>query len=175
MPDTENKNMELWNTLNQPIPPEYLKRFTKGSFSGTEIKPQYRLQRLTEVFGPQGIGWGYDIIEKWTETWPGVNLGCCYIMISLWYKAGDDVIHTSRQIGGTLVDANPDECWKAALTDAIGKCASMLGLGSDIYLGLAEGKYERATTASQAKTAPSNVGSRPPTAADGKKETQIPF
>lgn len=171
----ENENMKLWNVLNQPIPAEYLSRFTKGNFSGTEVKPIYRLQRLTETFGPDGTGWGWHILKTWTENWPGVNLGCCYVMASIWYKVGDKEFETSPQIGGTLVDSSPDECWKSAVTDAVGKCASTIGLGADIYLGIADSKYQKAATASQAKASPQVAGSRPVTAADGKKNTEVPF
>lgn len=173
---TENKNMELWNVLNQPIPAEFTTRFTKGTFTGTDIKSQYRIQKLTETFGLCGQGWGLKHIERWKDDWPGVNFGCCYVMASLWYKIGDQTFETSPQVGGTLVDGSPDECWKSAFTDVLGKCASMIGLGSDIYLGLADGKYSKPATASQAKSSAVTAPvSRPVTAADGKKNSEVPF
>ena len=175
--DVKERNMELWNVLNQTIPPEYLKSFTKNGFSGTEIKPTFRIQRLTETFGPDGTGWGWHILKTWTENWPGVNFSCCYVMASIWYKVGEKEFETSPQIGGTLVDSSPDECWKSAVTDAVGKCASTIGLGADIYLGLVESKYQRPATASQAKSSAATAPvSRPVTAADGKKnEAVVPF
>ena len=102
-------------------------------------------------------------------------------MVSIWYKTinkdGEySIKETSPQIGGTLVDSSPDECFKSAITDAVGKCASTIGLGADVYLGLVESKYERAATASQVK--PSSVTapvSRPATASDGKKSAEVPF
>ncbi len=167
---------ETWGKLNEEIPDQFLTRFTKGSFSGTDIKSQFRIQRLTETFGLNGQGWGLKFIERWKDEWPGVNFGCCYIMASLWYKIGDETFETSPQVGGTLVDGSPDECWKSAFTDVLGKCASMIGLGSDIYLGLADGKYQRAATASQAKSSAVTAPvSRPATAADGKKNDSVPF
>ena len=174
---TENKNMDLWNVLNQPIPAQFLSSYkSDDGHMLTDIKPQYRIQRLTETFGQAGIGWGLKVTERWREEWPGANFGCCYVMASLWYKIGDAIIETPPQIGGTLVNKSPDNCWKSAITDVLGKCASTIGLGADIYLGLVESRYERATTASQAKSSAVTAPvSRPVTAADGKKNTDVPF
>ena len=176
MTEEKNENMELWNTLNAEIPPEFLSRFTKNGFSGTDIKSQYRIQRLTETFGANGVGWGLKHIERWRDSWPGVNFDCCYVMASLWYKIGGETFETSAQVGGTLVDGSPDECWKSATTDVLGKCASTIGLGADIYLGLIDSKYSKPATASQAKSSAVTAHvSRPATASDGKNSNSVPF
>ncbi len=153
------ETMGTWNELNKAIPSEFLTRFTKGRFNGTEIKPMARIQRLTELFGACGKGWGVNFKERWVDQWPGCNFACCYVRLSIWYKEGDEIFEAPDQIGGSLVDNDPDECWKSAYTDALGKCASMLGLGAYIYLGQADGKYakqkdgvEKQKTAAQMKT-----------------------
>ncbi len=152
--------MDIWNKLNEQIPSEFLTKFTKGRFCGTDIKPMARIQRLTESFGPCGKGWGINFKERWVDQWPGLQAACCYIRLSIWYKIGDEMFETSDQIGGTTVTESPDECWKSAHTDAMGKCASMIGLGAYIYLGQADGKYAR----------PDEVATKPKTAAQYKTE-----
>ena len=56
--------MELYIQL-QKTPPEAQKRIAAGRLKGmTDINPMWRIKRLTEVFGPCGIGWWYEITDK---------------------------------------------------------------------------------------------------------------
>ncbi len=60
-------NIKIWNELKQ-VPAAAKKKIGAGRLKGlTDIKPQWRLQMMTEQFGPIGIGWYYDIVETWTE------------------------------------------------------------------------------------------------------------
>ena len=53
MPD----NLAIWNVLGRTSP-EHTKGFKRGGgFSGTAVKPIYTEQKMTELFGPCGIGW----------------------------------------------------------------------------------------------------------------------
>ena len=57
------------------------------------------------------------------------------MQVCVWYRAGTETHRTGPQIGGTDMGRAADEAYKAAITDAIGKCCAQLGLGSDIYMG----------------------------------------
>ena len=64
----EEKHLETWNKVKTP-PKEALKEIKGGRLNGfTDIDPMWRMQKMTEVFGPVGIGWTYEIMERWTET-----------------------------------------------------------------------------------------------------------
>lgn len=144
------ENLRVWNRFCA-TPSHATKPFNKGGFKGTDINPAYRLRCLTELFGPQGTGWGWTIHERWREVWPSrvkdgdewvdYEAPCAFVMLSLWYVE-DGVKHEcSPQIGGTECDLAPDEVWKMSITDAIGKCCLALGIAADVYMGQFDGKY----------------------------------
>lgn len=127
---TENRT--IWDALAR-TDPAFTKEFTKGGgFRGTDVNPTWRIQRLTEQFGPQGKGWGWTIHSKWRETFGGVD--CVFVEVSLWYMLDGARYEGSPQIGGTDCSRTPDEAYKMAVTDGFGKCAMALGLSADIYL-----------------------------------------
>jgi len=147
-------NLRIWDQFCR-TPADATKQFNKGGWSGTDINPAYRLKCLTELFGPQGTGWGWTIHERWREAWPSrVKVGgqwedysaeCAFVCLSLWYFDEDGVRHEcSPQIGGTECDLAPDEVWKMSITDAIGKCCLALGIAADVYLGQFDSKYREA-------------------------------
>ena len=52
-------NLAIWNKLGR-TDPDQTKTFQRGGgFKGTAIKPIYTEQKMTEVFGPCGTGWGF--------------------------------------------------------------------------------------------------------------------
>ena len=56
------EHMELYNSWRQ-VPKEAQKAITGGRLNGmTDINPMWRIQCLTERFGPCGMGWKYIII-----------------------------------------------------------------------------------------------------------------
>lgn len=121
--------LKLWNDL-KPVSKEHTKSFKRaGGFSGTDVSPVWRIRRMTEVFGPVGKGWGYDIIATWSE------MNCAYVRLGCWYVLEGERYQTGEQIGGTSFDRTPDEAYKMSVTDAIGKCLVNLGLAADVYMG----------------------------------------
>ena len=51
--------LEIYNKLKS-VPEEAKKKITGGRLSGmTDIKPMWRIEKLTETFGPCGIGCSY--------------------------------------------------------------------------------------------------------------------
>ena len=138
--------MKTWDTLKTP-PASALKKIGGGRLSGmTDINPQWRWQKLTEVFGPCGSGWYYKITRLWTE--PGSDgQVMAFAMVELIISGYEFPI---PGVGGSMLIVNEkngphnnDEAFKMAITDAIGTAAKMIGLGADIYMGKWDGsKYK---------------------------------
>lgn len=173
MSEVVNQNMNVWNQVCEtPIERTQEFSYTAGGRKFRDVNPQYRVQCLTEQFGPCGQGWGYDILERWRENWGAAE--CCYVMLRIWYMRDGVRCETGPQIGGTMVQYSPDECWKMSVTDALGKCAALLGVAADIYLGTFDTKY-RDRAASQPSSG--QVEARtvaPVTAATAKKADAKP-
>ena len=123
-------------------PKEARKTITGGRLDGfTDINPMWRIEKLTETFGPCGIGW-WDVItgERIEEGSDGNKKA--FVDIDLFYKVGEIVSQPIPGVGGSSFVAKErnglytsDECFKMALTDAIGVACKALGFSADIYYG----------------------------------------
>lgn len=147
--------MEAWVALEQ-TPEEARKNFRRAGYSGTAINATWQYRRLTEVFGPIGIGWGYHIVQENISTFAGPHgkEEIHQLQIAFWYKWGGEVSVAVPAIGCTTIagwwppsNGKParayvdEEAAKKSLTDAIGNAAQRLGIGADIRLGIWEDKY----------------------------------
>src|SRR5690554_3063950 len=57
-------NLKIYNEVRTP-PKEALKKIKGGRISGfTDINPMWRIKTLTEIFGPCGFGWYYEVTNK---------------------------------------------------------------------------------------------------------------
>lgn len=136
-------NTLYWNQFNKP-PKSALKNISGGRLKGkTDINPQWRLKALTQVFGPCGIGWYYDIVRTWTEQGQN-NEVMAFSEIKLYIKDKEWSKGISG-IGGSMLIAkekngmyNSDEAYKMATTDALSVAMKCLGVASEIY----EGNYD---------------------------------
>ena len=138
--DPARENLRFW-IPHCKTPKESTKNYNKKGFKGTDINAQYRMRCMTEMFGPIGIGWGYEIKERWREESNGSLFA--YVLLQIWYKpAKMERTFTGEIIGGTEGNFNPDEIWKSCITDALGKCMAQLGIGADVYMGEFDGKYD---------------------------------
>jgi hypothetical protein len=146
-------NLELWDKVRR-VPEEHLKAFKRGGgFTGTAIKPMWSVQRMTEEFGPCGIGWGIN--EPSFQIVRGHNNEVMvYCHVSVWHKDRANVLFgTGGDKVVTHIKANPqykteerwnndDEAFKKAFTDAVTNALKFLGVGADIHMGLWDGnKY----------------------------------
>lgn len=139
----EDARTGLWKRLFK-TDARFTKNFSrKGGFSGTDINPTYRMAVMTEEFGPCGIGWGWIIEDRWSECIAGNQVA--FVQLCIWYRLpGEDKVYTTGpQIGGTEYGRAPDEAYKMAVTDAMGKCMTSLGLSADIYMRQYDSKYQR--------------------------------
>lgn len=60
---SDANNLSIWKRVQRTAP-----RFTKPlegmGFVGTSINSTYMFMRATEIFGPIGEGWGYEVLEE---------------------------------------------------------------------------------------------------------------
>lgn len=135
------ENMAIWKAVFK-TDSRFTKNFKRGGgFSGTDINSTYRMAVMTELFGPCGMGWGWLIEDRWSESIDG--RGFAFVQAVIWYRIDGEVYTTGPQIGGTEYGRAPDEAYKMAVTDAIGKCMTSLGLSADIYMKQYDSKYQR--------------------------------
>ena len=134
-------NLKIYNTMRE-VPPEAKKNIAGGRLKGmTDINPMWRIKKLTEVFGACGIGWKYEIVEKWIETAMAKDEITANVIINLYIRDEDGKWSDPIPgIGGSMLVASErsglyvnDECYKMALTDAISVACKALGMGADVY------------------------------------------
>ena len=97
--------------------------------------PLSPIPQLTELFGPCGVGWWYEIPRREIYTDPATCQKGAFLDIRLFY-IDPDTGKTSQPIpatGGAVVTAgsgllSPD-CFRTALHDALSLAAQTLGIG----------------------------------------------
>ena len=152
------ENLEIYNKLKE-VPKEAQKPITGGRLNGMiDIKPMWRIEKLTEVFGICGIGWKTKIKNK--EIIDGANGEKIAIVdIDLYVKIDGEWSDAIEGTGGSSFVTNEtkglytsDECFKMAYTDAISVACKSLGMGADIYWGDSKyNKQQEITTKEQAE------------------------
>lgn len=146
------ENLEIYNKVKE-VPKNAQKEIQAGRLKGmTDINPMWRIQKLTEVFGPCGIGWYYNITDR--QIIEGANNEkIATVGIALLYKIGENEEGEiwSKPVYGTggskfIAKENSglftsDECFKMALTDALSVACKALGFGADVYWNKNDDKY----------------------------------
>lgn len=158
-----------WSALSR-TDPKHTKSFQRaGGFRGTATRPIWTEYRLTEHFGPCGIGWGCD--EPSFQIVPAGEEILVFCTVRGWYVdgtergevygvGGDKVL--IKQQSGLRAD---DEAYKKAFTDALGNAFKHVGSGADVHMGLFEdSKYvaamQREFAEESPQAAPVPVGER---------------
>ena len=152
------ENLEIYNKLKE-VPKEAQKPITGGRLNGMiDIKPMWRIEKLTEVFGICGFGWKTKIKNK--EIIDGANGEKIAIVdIDLYVKIDGEWSEAIEGTGGSSFVTNEtkglytsDECFKMAYTDAISVACKSLGMGANIYWGDSKyNKQQEITTKEQAE------------------------
>ena len=138
------------------VPSDAITPITGGPMKGkSNINPQWRLEKLTELFGPAGIGWKVEQVSRWTET-TGQGEVAVFCEVNLYVKQGGQWSAPVFGQGGNMlmrrttdwVNGQPvqsvhidDEAYKKAYTDAISVACKALGFGADVYYREDETKY----------------------------------
>ncbi|QWT54872.1 hypothetical protein KP626_07130 [Christensenella sp. MSJ-20] len=157
-----NENMVLYDRWRM-VPQEAKKAITAGRLKGfTDISPMWRIQQLTEMFGPCGLGWVALITRSWIDEGPSGEK-VCNIEIALKYRIEGKWSEPVLGIGGSLLVAKErnglytdDEAYKKAYTDALSVACRSLGMGADVYWERG-GKYEEKSKTTQPEKEPPAV------------------
>lgn len=132
-------NMRFYNQ-NKEVPADAQKPIKGGRISGyTDINPQWRIECLTEMFGPIGFGWYYKKTSE--KVFDGANgEKVVSIDINLFIKDGGEWSQPIEGSGGAMLVAKEkyglytdDEAIKKATTDAISVACKEIGIGGNIY------------------------------------------
>ena len=142
------EKMEIYNRVRQ-VPDEAKKAISAGRLKGmTDINPVWRIKKLTEEFGPCGIGWWTKVTDRWTETVGDET--CAFVDLELYIKVGDEWSKPITGSGGSKLATKErsgiyvsDECYKMAETDALSVACKKLGIGADVYFSADRTKYSQ--------------------------------
>lgn len=130
---------DLWDRLGK-TDPAHTKSFKRqGGFSGTAIKPIWSYRRMTEEYGPCGVGWGIGAPSFQTVSAPeGEVLVFC--TVGVWHGKPENIMYGvggDKAVGknkyGIVTD---DEAFKKAFTDAVTNALKLIGVGADVHMGL---------------------------------------
>ena len=147
--EKSNEHMILWNKVKSP-PASALKTIQAGRLKGmTDIKPMFRYQIMTEVYGLCGIGWKYIVVNKWLES-GSENQIFAFADVDLFVKVDGEWSEPIQGNGGSMLVTkekaglhSSDEAYKMAITDALSTAMKMIGVAADVYLGNWDGsKYK---------------------------------
>ena len=129
-----NENLRIYEAVRS-VPDEAQKPIIGGRLKGkTDINPMWRIKCLTEQFGMCGVGWYYEIADKWLENSMASDEISANVKINLYIKQGEEWSKPIVGVGGSMCVSqekngiyNNDECYKMALTDAISVACKALG------------------------------------------------
>ena len=157
-------NLEIYNLIKE-VPDEAQRKITGGRLNGmTDIKPMWRIEKLTETFGPCGIGWyapikNKEIIEGANGEKIAIVDSDLYVNYKKPYNLNEDL--WSKPIDGTGGSSfvskenkglyTSDECFKMAYTDALSVACKSLGMGANVYWGDSKYNTSKITTQDEAK------------------------
>lgn len=141
------EKLELWKNF-ETTPNEAKKPIEAGRLKGfTDINPVWRFKRLTEIFGAVGYGWKYEITSQRLEQGAD-GVVAAFVDVNLYYNIDGIWSEPIPGIGGAAFVAKEkngmytsDECFKMALSDAIGTACKALGMSADIYFSKDRSKY----------------------------------
>lgn len=145
-------NIKLWESVKKTSPSD-TKTVDLSGMEMTTIDGYSMIRKATEMFGPLGIGWGYEIVEeRWDELAPfyvkrsddtedSITSKTHTIRLKLWYKWDgergelEQYGHTKAIYRSKWGATSDEETPKKSLMDAIKKSLSMLGFSADIFTG----------------------------------------
>lgn len=141
-------NLDIYNAV-RAVPKEAQKTIAAGRLKGfTDINPVWRIKKLTEQFGPAGIGWKYTITDKRMEKGADDTIAA-FVDIDMFIKINGEWSDAIPGTGGSMFVAKQngglytsDECYKMALTDALSVACKALGVGANIYYKNDRDKYD---------------------------------
>ncbi|NKX40986.1 exodeoxyribonuclease VIII [Rhodobacteraceae bacterium R_SAG2] len=132
---TDN-NLRHWERFDD-IDPKYTKAITGKAYKGTSPNPQYVIKCLTEIFGPVGEGFGWDVVAEDFTPMGDELLHWC--RIKFWHTDRANTFDSYGQTKAIMKTRNglmsDEDAPKKSLTDAVIKAASHIGVAANIFLG----------------------------------------
>lgn len=128
-------NLKIWERFAD-IDPKFTKPITGKPYKGTSPNPHYVIKCLTEMFGPVGQGFGWEVVAEGFQQMDEELLHWC--RIRFWHGEGKgfDAYGQTKAVMKTRNGIMTDEdAPKKSLTDAITKAAAQIGVASNIFLG----------------------------------------
>lgn len=160
-------NLDIYEA-GRVVPAEAQKQFNNGKFQGTDINPMWRIKKLTEIFGPAGIGWYVgDVVEHFEEH---ADMTIAIVNLNLYVKVDGEWSKPIYGTGGNVVvrkGSVSDEAYKMAYTDALSVACKALGIGADIYFAKDATKYSAADAANGEEARQQRAAAKP--AADAER------
>lgn len=161
-------NLDLWEA-HADIDPQYTKAISGKAYKGTSPNPQYIIKCLTDMFGPVGQGFGWEVLTEGFTPLGDEILHWC--RIRFWHTKREHYYEAYGQTKALMKTRNglmsDEDAPKKSLTDAIIKAASQLGIAANIFLGrwddqkyVAEVEKEYRRDEQANKQAPKNVEAR---------------
>jgi hypothetical protein len=140
------------SVLTRPLPKDKIKqRPGKGGMTFNYVSPDFVIDLLNEAFG---YAWSNKIVSKEDRD------GTIIVQMELTVPGADGTPVTKSHYGSCEITKGLDvgDAHKGAASDAMKKCATLLGLGLELY------KDEEVTGGGSSFTPPKNNVPRPPAA-----------
>lgn len=146
-------NMYIYNE-GRAVPANAMRPIQSGRLKGkTDINPMWRIKKLTELFGPCGVGWTVKIlnIDYLPHDRRDGEEQIVSVMIEMKISDEENEAYSdpiigiggakliSRESSGLYYD---DEAIKKAYTDAISVACKALGIGANVYWEKDTSKYD---------------------------------
>lgn len=123
-------NMHIYNAARS-APTNAIKPIKGGAYGAaglSDINPQWRIERMTGIFGPCGVGWMWEPVEITIEN------GVCYGHVVVSYRTDEGWSKAIHGYGGTKIGSKDDsDLIKSTVTDAISNALRYLGIGADVW------------------------------------------
>lgn len=133
------EHLALWKSVEK-TDPKFVKAITGKAYQGSSPSPHWVKMKLTEAFGPAGIGWGVKVLSEDVRQIGTDTMH--YLRIQLWYvhegKRGEIEAFGGTPLGGVRKSGQAyadEDAPKKSMTDAMVKAASDIGFCADIFLG----------------------------------------
>lgn len=160
------ENLEIYNKVKE-VPESAKRKILGGKLKGfTDINPMLRIKKLTEVFGPCGVGWYTQTTRKWLEQ-KGEEIAA-FCDINLYICVNGEWSMPIEGTGGSSFVASTkngldmsDECFKMAYTDALSVACKSLGVAADVYWEGDRTKYTRSEELAEKNNSKSKAEPKP--------------
>ncbi len=128
---------KLWD-VHADIDPAMTKSITGKDYSGTSPNAHHIVWCLTDLFGPVGQGFGWEVVAERIDTFGDTSIHWC--RIKFWHTDRANTFETYGQTKMAYMTSKgylkvDEDAPKKSLTDAITKAAAQIGIASNIFLG----------------------------------------